>query len=133
MTIHEVFEQWLAYAERDLDAAGVMCDAGRWYYVVYMCQQSVEKLVKGLYALYVDENVPRVHNIKTLFDCFEDRLTVPVPAQYPQLFKRLSAHYVSDRYPDFSFKAGEQIGEEEAVGVYKETKEVFAWLLTLKL
>jgi HEPN domain-containing protein len=46
-----------------------------------MCQQAVEKLVKGLYTMYIDDNVPRAHNIKTLFERFENKLTVQVPTE----------------------------------------------------
>ena len=132
MTIYEKFNVWCEYAEQDLDAAGVMLDAGRWFYVVFMCQQAVEKLVKGLYVVLVDENVPRIHNIKTLVERFEDRLAAPVPAKYYRLFKMLSAYYVSNRYPDYISKAAEQISKEEATDMFNETKEGFAWLLTLR-
>jgi len=132
MTDNEKFSLWLEYAERDLDAAGVMFSSGRWFYVVFMCQQAVEKLVKGLYAVYVDDSVPRIHNIKTLMERFDDKLTVPVPEKYYKLFKLLSAYYVSDRYPDYISKVGEQISKSEATDIFNQTKEVFAWLLTLK-
>ena len=133
MTENEKFEFWLEYAERDFDAAEVMFDTGRWFYAVFMCQQAVEKLVKGLYTLYVDDNVPRIHNIKTLMERFEDKLIIPVPDRYYALFKLLSAYYVSNRYPDFISKVGEQINKDEATGIFNETKEVFAWLLTLRV
>jgi len=132
MTDNEKYNIWLEYAERDLDAAGVMFSAGRWFYAVFMCQQAVEKLAKGLYTVYVDENVPRIHNIKALIDRFEDKLSSPVPDKYYGLLKLLSAYYVSDRYPDYISKTGEQISKDEAVRVFGETKEVFAWLSTLK-
>jgi len=132
MTDNEKFDLWLEYAERDLDAAGVMFNAGRWYYAVFMSQQAVEKLVKGLYTVYVDENVPRTHNIKTLVERFEEKLVAPVPEKYNKLFKLLSAYYVSDRYPDFISKIGEQVSKEEVSNIFNRTKEVFAWLLTLR-
>jgi len=132
LTDNEKFSAWLEYAERDLDAAGAMFDTGRWFYVVFMCQQAIEKLVKGLYILYVDENVPRIHNIKTLVERFEDRLNSSIPDNYYSLFKLLSAYYVSNRYPDFISKVGEQVSKDEATGIFIETKEVFTWLLTLK-
>ena len=132
MTDNEKFGLWLEYAERDLDAAGIMFNAGRWFYVVFMCQQAIEKLVKGLYVLYVDENVPRIHNIKTLMERIENGLTTPVPEKYYSLFKRLSAYYVGNRYPDYISKIGEHVGEDESRILFSETKEAFAWLLTLK-
>jgi len=51
-----------------------MLNGGRWLYVVFMCQQSIEKLIKGLYVLYVDDNVPKTHNIRILVEKFENLL-----------------------------------------------------------
>jgi len=87
VTAEEKFNYWKAHAERDLDAAQAMFDAGRWFYVTFCCQQAVEKLVKGLYVLYVDENVPRIHNIKALVERFEGKLVVSIPEVYMGLFK----------------------------------------------
>jgi len=131
VTAEEKFEYWKAYAELDLDAAKVMFDTGRWLYMVFTCQQAIEKLVKGLYVLHVDENVPRIHNIKKLIDRFEEKLPAPVPVKYSSLFKLLSAHYVSGRYPDYISRVGEQVSKEEATKILNETKEAFIWLLTL--
>jgi len=58
----EKFEYWLDIAQYDLVTADAMLSGGRWLYVVFMCQQAVEKLVKGLYTLYTDDSVPRIHN-----------------------------------------------------------------------
>ncbi|MDR0308069.1 MAG: HEPN domain-containing protein [Chitinispirillales bacterium] len=40
----------------------------RWLYVVFMCQQAMEKLVKGLYNYYIGDDVPRIHNIVNLME-----------------------------------------------------------------
>jgi len=45
-----------------------MLASGRYVYVVFMCQQSIEKLGKGLYNYYIDDNVPRVHNISLVLN-----------------------------------------------------------------
>jgi len=37
-------------------------------HVAYMCQQAVEKLVKGLFVLHKGEEPPRIHNIWNIFD-----------------------------------------------------------------
>ncbi|MDR2670629.1 MAG: HEPN domain-containing protein, partial [Oscillospiraceae bacterium] len=46
----EKFEYWLDIAKYDLTVAESMLRDGHWLYVVFMCQQAVEKLVKGLYS-----------------------------------------------------------------------------------
>ena len=49
MTLEEKYAHWKSYAERDLDAAEAMFETGRWFYVVFMCQQATEKLAKGIF------------------------------------------------------------------------------------
>ena len=53
MTAEEKYAYWLELASYDLESAGAMNAAGRWFYVVFMCQQAIEKLCKGLYTLSV--------------------------------------------------------------------------------
>ena len=133
MTNNEKFDLWLEKAERDLDAAGAMFDSGRWFYVIFMCQQAIEKIVKGLYVQYVDDNVPRTHNIGLLINRFEDRLPAQVEEKYYLLFETLSKHYLADRYPVYISISGEQISKKYAEDILKNTKEVFQWLLALKM
>jgi HEPN domain-containing protein len=132
MTNEEKYEYWLDIAEYDLGTAGSMYDSGRWMYVIFMCQQAVEKLVKGLYLLYVDDNIPRIHNITKLLKSFENKLSVSVSQDKYDLFDRLSTFYLNNRYPDAISKLGAQITESAAGTTLTETKEAFAWLLTLK-
>jgi hypothetical protein len=39
---------------------------------------------------------------------------------------------VDGRYPDYVNKIGEKTGQVESSKILDDTKEVFAWLLTLK-
>ncbi|MDR2607986.1 MAG: HEPN domain-containing protein [Treponema sp.] len=132
MTNEEKYTYWLTHAQYDIDTAGAMLASGRWFYVVFMCQQAVEKLVKGLYTVYIDDNVPRVHNIKTLFERFEDKLTVPILPEVFQLFDVLSSHYLGSRYPDFMNDPAKNVSEGNAKNIFNKSKEVFQWLQTLK-
>jgi HEPN domain-containing protein len=66
MDAQEKYEYWLDTAEYDLATAEAMLKAGRWLYVVFTCQQAIEKLSKGLYTLYIDDNVPYTNNTEIL-------------------------------------------------------------------
>jgi HEPN domain-containing protein len=132
MTAQEKYEHWLDIAQYDMETAASMLSSGRWLYVVFMCQQAVEKLTKGLYTLYVDDNVPRIHNIKTIAEHFEDKLPNVIPDDKLDFFDTLSVYYLNNRYPDYMNKLSTQIKEKEAAETFAKTKEVFAWLLTLK-
>ncbi|MDR0498299.1 MAG: HEPN domain-containing protein [Holophagales bacterium] len=63
MSSQEKFEYWLDVAQYDLRVAETMLNGGLWLYVAFMCQQAVEKLAKGLYVLYLDDNIPKTHSI----------------------------------------------------------------------
>jgi HEPN domain-containing protein len=132
MTNEEKYEYWLDIAEYDLKTAETMLSGGRWLYVVFMCQQAIEKLVKGLYTLYIDDNVPKIHDINSVFTKFEGKLPVPVDDTTRKLFAKLSAFYLNNRYPEFKAKLSTILNESEAKITLKQSQEVFAWLLTLK-
>jgi HEPN domain-containing protein len=132
MTGEEKYTYWRELAQYDLESAEAMYNSGRWFYVVFMCQQAVEKLCKGLYNFYIDDNVPKIHTIRFLFSKIEAALAITIPAETYSLADALSAHYLDTRYPDFTGRPGLQVNEEKAKNFLQRTKEVYRWLLTLK-
>lgn len=132
MNTQEKYEYWLESAQYDLESAEAMFSGGRWLYVVFMCQQAVEKLVKGLYLLYINDNIPKLHAIRQLLRKFEDKLPEPVSEERYELFDNLSAFYIEARYTDYKKKMGAALNKQEAENYLKRTKEAFTWLLTLK-
>jgi HEPN domain-containing protein len=132
MTNEEKYNYWLTHAQYDLDTAEAMFSSGRWFYVVFMCQQALEKLVKGLYTVYVDDNVPKAHNIKTIFERFEDKLAIQASQEVYHVFDILSGYYLGNRYPDFINDLTTTVNENDAAYILQKAKEVFQWLQTLK-
>ena len=43
----KIVENWYALAQYDVDSAEVMFKGGRYLYVAFMCQQAIEKTLKG--------------------------------------------------------------------------------------
>ena len=132
MTAEEKYAYWLELARYDLESADAMFASERWFYVAFMCQQAIEKLCKGLYTLYLDDYVPKIHNITTVFSRFRDKLSVTASEDTLRFFDTLSTLYSTNRYPDFTKYADRQISKTEAEQLISKTREVFSWLLTLK-
>ena len=132
MTREEKYAYWLQSAQYDLDTADAMHKGGRWFYVAFMCQQAIEKLCKGLYNFYLDDNVPKVHNIRFILSKIETMLSITVDATVYNLVDSLSAYYLNNRYPDFTEHVNAKIDKDSATYILEQTKETFAWLLTLK-
>ena len=102
MNDQEKYEYWLAHAQEDLQTAEAMFHAKRWTYVMFCCQQAVEKLIKGLYGLYLGfDNIPRIHNISRLITFFTDKLSQPVTHAQFDFFDILTRYYLNNRYPDY--------------------------------
>jgi HEPN domain-containing protein len=132
MNSQEKFEYWLDSAQVGLDAIDDLFKSGHWLLVAFHCQQTIEKLVKGLYILYINDNVPLLHNIRAVFGRFEDQLTVPVSQDIIIFLNDLSQYYIKARYPDYKQKLSRQLNLATTELIAKKTHEVFEWLLTLR-
>ena len=132
LTPEDKYEYWLSYAQNDMDSAEVMLRSGRWFYTVFMCQQAIEKLVKGLYILCIDDNVPRLHDINNIFDQFKDKLPEQTTDEQAGLFDTLSQFYLKSRYPDYTSALSALTTSEIAQSIYQKTREAYQWLLTMK-
>lgn len=58
MTNIEKYEKWLEMAEDDLDTAKIMLKNNKFLYVSFMCEQSIEKLAKGIYVYTFNKEAP---------------------------------------------------------------------------
>jgi HEPN domain-containing protein len=132
MNQEEKYAYWLDIAKYDLQTAEAMFSTGRWVYVVFMCQQSIEKLLKGLYGYYKDDEIPRIHSLSKIIGKFADKLPTTIDNRYYALFDRLTAHYIQGRYPEYIEEISQSIHEDEAKQLLDESKGAFSWLLTLK-
>ena len=138
----EKYEYWEDIAQYDLGTARAMLQSGRYLYVVFMCQQAIEKLVKGLYVLYTGMEPQRTHNIWLIFkafsesDMFLQRVRDPdfenKKTAYKPFFAELVAYYISERYPSYREKLSETVKSEKARQVMTKTEEVFQWLQSLR-
>ncbi len=86
---------WVDASRYDLDTARAMLGARRYLYVLFMCQQSLEKLLKACVMARTVEFPPRIHNLVRLADLAEFNLAEAEKA----LLERLSLYYIQSRYP----------------------------------
>ena len=56
-----VVERWVEQARYDLDTARAMLNSSRYLYVLFCCQQAVEKTIKAIIAKQSNEFPPRIH------------------------------------------------------------------------
>jgi HEPN domain-containing protein len=131
MNNQERFDFWLDSAQYDLETANYMFKDGRWFYVVHMCQQSIEKLLKGLYILYIGPNQPHIHNLERLINKLKPLLNVEISDETLSFLSELTSYNLNKRYTEYKVKIGLLIKKDKATAILAKTKEVYAWLLTL--
>ena len=57
---------WFEIASYDLETAEAMQKERRYLYVIFFCQQAVEKMMKGKYTEKTGEVAPKIHDLRRL-------------------------------------------------------------------
>jgi len=120
-------DQWVERARYDLDTARAMLTSGRYLYVLFCCQQAVEKALKALIAQQTDEMPPRLHSLARL----ADRAGLRLDETKTEQFIRLNSYYIPSRYPGempAPSAAADKALAEEAL---QATEGIVEWLLNL--
>jgi HEPN domain-containing protein len=120
-----IVEHWIERSQYDLDTAKVMLDTGRYLYVAYMCQQTVEKMLKAIIAQQGKENFP-IHNLNRLAEI--SAISNELSSEQFNFLAELTPYHIEARYGDYKEKLSEIIDEQKAQQVYKKTLEIHKWL-----
>jgi HEPN domain-containing protein len=117
---------WLERVEYDLETARAMLRTGRYLYVVFMCQQAVEKTLKAILSLRGKEVKP-IHNLSKLAALAE--LLPEISEEQSVFIDDLSAYYLNARYKETIADLAKTIGKQEARIYLHRTKDLIAWLI----
>ncbi len=120
-------DEWVERARYDLDTARAMLDAERFLYVIFCCQQAVEKALKALILKRSGKTPPRLHNLPRLAEVAE----LEISTDRAEFLLWLTIAYVRSRYPTLPAGAHESPDRVVAARVLSRTEETCEWLLTL--
>jgi len=123
----ETEQGWIDQARYDLETARAMLASGRYLYVLFCCQQSVEKALKAVIVRKTGELPPRLHNLLRLAEA------AGIKSDRGQIrsLGELSAYYIQSRYPEEARAAGSTITQELAEEVLGKTEETLTWVLSM--
>lgn len=120
-------QKWAERAVYDLDTARAMLESKRYLYVLFCCQQAVEKMLKAIIAKRSQELPPRLHQLVRL----AERAQVSLNEDQADFLRELSTHYIQSRYPEEIEDISSQISPQQARQVVKRTEEVVRWLISM--
>lgn len=120
-------ERWRELAAYDLGTADAMLATGRYLYVLFCCQQAIEKHLKGLVVERCGTFPPRTHDLSKLA-----QVAKIAPDKDQDLFLRtLTKYYIGTRYPEEVRTLADEATKELATRLLIQTKELLQWVETL--
>ena len=126
MDLETKIAYWLDISQYDLDTAEATFASARYLHTAFMCQQSVEKLLKAAFlSRFHGKEPPRTHNLLFLLD----QLALDtVPETILKICGRLTAYYIETRYPDYKEKLSKLVDRAEAEDILQRTREAESWI-----
>ena len=112
---------WVDASRYDLETARALLRSRRYVYVLFMCQQSIEKLLKAHVTARTGEFPPRIHALVRLgalagLDLSQDEKT---------LLERLSVYYLQSRYPPEVQVLAKGVDRSTAAAHLKQTEALW--------
>ncbi|MFH0796328.1 MAG: HEPN domain-containing protein [Candidatus Omnitrophota bacterium] len=120
---------WLACTQDNLEAAKAMFVSGKWSLCMFMCQQTVEALLKAVFIVNKGSRPEYIHKLPNLL-----QLTgITVPKSIDTKILRIDAHYIKARYKEDRFDP-RIYNKKNAKNLLKDTEDVLQWFIrNLKL
>ena len=121
----ELTRKWLARARYDLKTAESMLEARRYLYVGFMCQQSLEKLLKAIMVSKGKKVIP-IHNLVRLAQ--EAGVYETMNESEQNFLADLTPFVIEARHGDYRRNLSEITNKRQASGFLSKAKELFKCL-----
>ena len=116
--------EWFRQADYDIETAEFMFNGGRYFYSVFMCHLAIEKAMKGLYQLKLEQVPPKTHNLIFLLG-----KTGLMPGEkIGKFMAKLNEANIATRYPDDLAALQRNYTKEITVVILEDTREVPEWI-----
>ena len=117
-------KSWVDASRYDLETARALLESRRYLYVLFMCQQSLEKLLKAHLTRRTAAFPPRIHSLARLAELAGLELSQDDKA----LLERLSLYYLQSRYPPEIQALAKKITRSATITYMAQTEALWKWL-----
>ncbi|MCF7956294.1 MAG: HEPN domain-containing protein [Phycisphaerae bacterium] len=121
----KIVKNWLDLAQYDFDTAEIMLDRGRHIYVAFMCQQTIEKVLKAIYVKNTNQAPPYTHNLTRLLDKLS--LAEQLDDAQCSALETLNSYYIECRYTEAFEELSSMLDQAKSKELFNMTKELFKW------
>ena len=118
---------WFDSAEYDLQTARAMLETRRLLYVGFMCHQTIEKALKGVFvARKPEEDLPYIHKLMRLANL--SGISAEMDEGQLALLDTLSPLNIEARYPLHKSKLLGSLTVERCAAMIEETEALLKWI-----
>ena len=127
MSDFEKMVYWLDSAEYDLQTARAMLETQRLLYVGFMCHQTIEKVLKGVFvSRKPEEELPYIHKLRRLANL--SGISGEMSEEQLSFLDVLSPLNIEARYPLQKSRLLESLTVERCEKMIQETEALYLWL-----
>jgi HEPN domain-containing protein len=121
-------DYWIMSADYDIETARAMLKTGRYLYVGFMCQQTIEKALKAIIArdCVEGELPPKIHNLLKLSQIAD--LYKLMSEKQISLIDGLNPLNIEGRYPEYKQLIAKTIPKNNATKLINETEDLLCWI-----
>lgn len=120
-------QYWISVSDYDYETAGAMLSSGRYVYVIFCCQQAVEKRLKAVIAQKTSKMPPKIHDLQKLAILAEWEMDT----EQNKFLQKLTKYYIETRYPFEIKDIVQQVDRSLAEKYYQSTGEMLTCIDSL--
>ena len=122
--IDKDIKRWVDLSDYDFETAHSMLKGGRYLYVLFCCQQALEKRLKALIVKTTESFPLRTHDLLRLAATAQ----LVLNDDQSQFLRRMTNYYIGTRYPEEVNRLATGITNQLAKDNFNRTKEMVKWL-----
>lgn len=125
----QLYKAWIKQALSDFEVAKITFKAEAYDWTTFSCQQTLEKLFKGIYLLKKIKFPPHTHDLFRLHKQIKPQLNLVKTDQY---LKDLTKCYIASRYPEVRMedeRFDRLLNQTYASKLFNFTKRVLQWYI----
>jgi len=122
----KITKYWLEQSMYDLETAQAMFKTKRYLYVMFLCQQSIEKILKAIITTVSNITPPRIHDLIKLTK--SANIYELMDKEQIELCTELTPFCIEARYPEYRENMSKLSTKKNANTYLVRTKGLHRWL-----
>ncbi|OPJ60560.1 HEPN domain-containing protein [Clostridium oryzae] len=127
MDKQELINYWIETSNEDFNTMLHLFESNDYHWSLFMGHLVIEKLLKAVYILNVNSNVPKIHDLLRLAEKANLTLTDEIQDQ----LDTITTFNISARYPDYKKSFYKKCTYEFTSLNIEKIKELRQWILSL--